>query len=175
MALLPAEHRAGRGELAQVVSLVGANMVIPATALITGPVLARALGPEGRGVFAAVTQPLLLVGVLGTLGLQDALTQFLARRGLTPASGLRQAAAALLPCTLVSTAAVVGLGFWLFDAPSTRHLFLILISSLPINIAVNLLFGWATGVRAYRIVNRVKLVMSVSRLLLVASLALGDH
>ncbi|MCW2544150.1 MAG: teichoic acid transporter, partial [Frankiales bacterium] len=59
--------------------------------------------------------------------------------------------------------------------PSTRHLFFVLISSLPINIAVNLLFGWATGVRAYQVVNRVKLVMSVSRLLLVVALALADH
>src|SRR4051795_3660590 len=175
MALLPAEHRAGRGELAQVVSLVGANMFIPATALITGPILARALGPEGRGIFAAVTTPLLLASLLGTLGLQDALTQFLARRGLTPVSGLRHAAAALLPCTLVSTAGLVGLAFWLFDAPSTRHLFLILVSSLPINLAVSLLFGWATGIRAYRIVNRVKVVMATTRLLLVVGLALGDH
>src|SRR3954453_22876627 len=129
MVLRQAERRAGRGELTQVASLVGANMFIPATALITGPILARALGPEGRGVFAAVTTPLLLASVLGTFGLQDALTQFLARRGLTPASGLRHAAMALLPCTLVTTAGLVGLASFLFDAPSTRHLFLILIFS----------------------------------------------
>src|SRR3954465_10355366 len=122
MVLRQAERR-GRGELTQVASLVGANMFIPATALITGPILARALGPEGRGIFAAVTTPLLLASLLGTLGLQDALTQFLARRGLTPVSGLRHAAAALLPCTLVSTAGLVGLAFWLFAPPPPRHPF----------------------------------------------------
>jgi O-antigen/teichoic acid export membrane protein len=174
MALRTAERGAGRGELAQVASLIGANMFIPATALITGPILARALGPEGRGLFAAVTTPLLLASVLGTLGLQDALTQFLARRGLSPASGLRHAAVALLPCTVVSTAAVAGVGVLLFDAPSTRHLFFILLSSLPINIAVSLLTGWATGVRAYQLVNRIKIVMASTRLLLVVGLALGD-
>jgi O-antigen/teichoic acid export membrane protein len=51
-----------------------AYLVVPLSALMTGPLLARSLGPEGRGLMAALLAPLALANVLFTFGVPDALT-----------------------------------------------------------------------------------------------------
>lgn len=58
----------------------GAFAVGPAVGLITAPVLARALGPEGRGTLAAVLQPLTLADSLAAFGVPVATTYFIARK-----------------------------------------------------------------------------------------------
>ncbi len=55
-----------------------ASFTWPLASLMTGPVLARALGPEGRGHVAALLAPLALANLLFPLGLPDALTFFTA-------------------------------------------------------------------------------------------------
>src|SRR5215217_3017452 len=57
------------GAVRVVGSLTAINLVVAATTLITGPVQARALGPEGRGDLAAIAQPLLLTLGLANVGL----------------------------------------------------------------------------------------------------------
>jgi len=59
-----------------------ANVVSPVSAAIAQPILARGLGVDGRGVYAAATVPLLLISTAFTLGLPEALTQHVARRVL---------------------------------------------------------------------------------------------
>jgi O-antigen/teichoic acid export membrane protein len=46
-----------------------AQVVVAVTALVTGPLQARALGPDGRGALAAVTVPLTLLPLLANMGL----------------------------------------------------------------------------------------------------------
>lgn len=56
--------------LSSVVSrLAGANLAFAAVSVITAPLQARALGPQGRGELAAITIPLVLAPVVLTLGL----------------------------------------------------------------------------------------------------------
>jgi len=50
----------------------------PALGLISGPILARALGPVGRGQFASVMEPLTLGGAVASIGLPAAATYFVA-------------------------------------------------------------------------------------------------
>ncbi len=57
-----------------------ANVAVPVSAILTGPLLARVLGVEGRGQLAAVLAPVLLVALLGTFGLPEALVYAVARR-----------------------------------------------------------------------------------------------
>jgi O-antigen/teichoic acid export membrane protein len=57
-----------------------ANIAVPLSAILTGPLLARVLGAEGRGELAAVLSPVLLVALIGTLGMPEAVVYAVARR-----------------------------------------------------------------------------------------------
>lgn len=74
----PSVHsRSGLGR-ALLFTSVGA-MIIPVVGLISAPVLARALGVSGRGELAAALAPAVLLISVGTLGLPQAVTYFVAR------------------------------------------------------------------------------------------------
>ncbi|WP_181032363.1 oligosaccharide flippase family protein [Arthrobacter sp. ZGTC212] len=51
----------------------------PLVGLITAPILARALGPEGRGALAAVLQPLSVADAFAAIGIPAAITYFVSR------------------------------------------------------------------------------------------------
>lgn len=85
----------------------------PALGLLSGPILARSLGPEGRGQFASVMEPLTLGGAIATIGLPSAVTYFIAA-GKDPRSVLIRAFALGLP-TAVAT---YGLLVWYSDRVS---------------------------------------------------------
>lgn len=51
----------------------------PVLGLASGPLLARAMGPEGRGQFAAIMQPLTLAGAIASIGIPAAVTYFVAQ------------------------------------------------------------------------------------------------
>jgi O-antigen/teichoic acid export membrane protein len=56
------------------------SFLVPFAGLITAPVLAHALSPDGRGQLAAALAPAALMLAAATLGLPDALTFYLAKR-----------------------------------------------------------------------------------------------
>lgn len=58
----------------KVLSRAVSNLALPATAVITGPILARALGPEARGDVAAVITPLLFASYLFTFGVPQGIS-----------------------------------------------------------------------------------------------------
>jgi O-antigen/teichoic acid export membrane protein len=55
------------------------SVLSPMAGVLTQPVLARALGPDGRGVLAAALAPAALAVAAGTLGLPDAVTFYVAK------------------------------------------------------------------------------------------------
>jgi len=63
-----------------VARLTSANAVFMAASVITGPLLARSLGPSGRGALAAVAVPVSILPVLLGLGLPAFVTRETARR-----------------------------------------------------------------------------------------------
>lgn len=60
--------------------MTATSFLVPLGGLVTAPVLARALGTDGRGELAASLAPSALVLAAATLGLPDALTYFVAKR-----------------------------------------------------------------------------------------------
>ena len=96
---VPAARRRRPSSLgATVARTTAANVAVPLSALLTGPLLARYLGPADRGTLAAVLTPLALVTLLGAVGLPEAVTYAVASR-LAP---LRQVLRAGLAIGLVS-------------------------------------------------------------------------
>ena len=83
-----------------------ANVAVPLSALLTGPLLARYLGPADRGTLAAVVVPLTLVTLLGAVGLPEAVTYAVAAR-LAPLRQVLRAGLAIGFVTGVASAAVI--------------------------------------------------------------------
>lgn len=57
-----------------------AYAALPAAGVITAPILARALGPAGRGQLAGILQPLTLAGAIAAIGVPSAVTYFIAQQ-----------------------------------------------------------------------------------------------
>ena len=72
---------------ATVARTTAANVAVPLSALLTGPLLARYLGPADRGTLAAVVVPLTLVTLLGAVGLPEAVTYAVAVAAGAAAAG----------------------------------------------------------------------------------------
>jgi O-antigen/teichoic acid export membrane protein len=51
-----------------------ANLGLPLSSVITGPLLARTLNPDGRGLMAALVVPISLANFIFTMGLPESLT-----------------------------------------------------------------------------------------------------
>jgi O-antigen/teichoic acid export membrane protein len=91
----------------QVALATGTSLIMGALGLITGPLLARLLGPDARGELAAIQAwPLLLV-TISTLGLHEATIYFSAR---DPRRAARYLASAST-LSLLASIAVAGAGY----------------------------------------------------------------
>ncbi len=95
--------------LPQVASAGFANAVGAAIAALGGLVIARGLGPSGRGVVAGASAWAGLLGLLVSLGLVQAVTYYAARQPAASAWLLRRAVGWVLPPALL--VALLGLGF----------------------------------------------------------------
>ncbi|MEG8058417.1 oligosaccharide flippase family protein [Sphingomonas sp. 22L2VL55-3] len=56
-----------------------AYAALPAAGIITAPILAHALGPEGRGHLAGILQPMTLASAIAAIGVPSAVTYFIGR------------------------------------------------------------------------------------------------
>lgn len=155
------------------VSTVAANLAVPASALVTGPILARALEPKGRGDVAAVIAPISLAGYLFTLGLPQAFTYFVASGRYSTRDLTRLA---LLLGLLSGVLAVVALEL------ATPYLLASKPHLIPLAQGINLLLvlvlifsavrGIIQGTGDFRPVNQERWVSVASRFVVVVVLAL---
>ncbi|MFT4041883.1 MAG: oligosaccharide flippase family protein [Gordonia sp. (in: high G+C Gram-positive bacteria)] len=80
-----ATRSAGRGENApewkgQIRGLISYGLA-PTLGIASGPILARFLGPEGRGQYAAIMAPVSVAGAIASLGVPSAVVYMAARTG----------------------------------------------------------------------------------------------
>ncbi len=80
----------------QVALTVGTNFGLAALGLITGSLVARLLGPEGRGELAAIQTWATFLALLASLGLPDAVVYFTGRTPAKSATYLTSAVVAML-------------------------------------------------------------------------------
>jgi O-antigen/teichoic acid export membrane protein len=155
--------------------MAAGNVVGPLTAIVVSPVLARSLGVDGRGVYAALTMPILMLGIVGTLGVQDGLAYAIAQRGLSARHAFRYLWSAL-PMASASTMAAAGaIGFLLFrnEPGGVLKSFLILTLALPLQIAYNMAIGIATGSADVKGVNGARIAPTIVRAAVVVTLCLA--
>lgn len=154
-------------------SLVVANLLSPALAIAVAPVLARTLGQTGRGDYAAILSAYVLAGILGTLGLQDGLTHFIAQRGWTARQARRVILVTACPLAALCALVLSALASSLYVEDDTRRLFLVLLPNVALQVGQNLYLGLLTGFRdrVGQIWIRVAPVVTRTVLLLVLAIA----
>ncbi|RYH70873.1 MAG: hypothetical protein EON54_01190 [Alcaligenaceae bacterium] len=157
--------------LRQFTGILGANAVTPLCALISGPILAYGLGPAGRGEYATLTVPIVIVGIAGTLGFQDGLTYAIARAGWTVEYVRRnlQRLGLVLSTASVSMLILVSL-LITQDHGDLRVPLLFFSATAPIQVYTGLYAGILVGKERYGSVNLSKITVAISRLLILAAL-----
>jgi len=155
--------------------MAAGNVVGPLTAIVVSPILARNLGVDGRGVYAALTMPILMLGIVGTLGVQDGLAYGIAQRGLSTRNAFRYLWSTLPTASAATMAAAGGIGFLLFhnEPGGVLKSFLILTLALPLQIAYNMAIGVATGAADVKGVNGARIAPAVVRASVVVPLCLA--
>jgi O-antigen/teichoic acid export membrane protein len=141
-----------------------ANLLVPLSGLLLSPFLSRELGPDGRGLYAALTLPIVICGWLGTLGLQDALTVHIRRGELSPRQAAKVIRVASVPLGVLGIAVMAMLGAFTFAGHHAQYRdFLILALFAPLQITANLVIGAGTGASDLRGVNLIKAVPALVR------------
>lgn len=171
----PEPGAAGSSRFKTVILNSLANLVFPLTTLITGPLLARALGPEGRGVVAALLAPLALANLMFTLGVPDALTYFVARGSLTRGKAFQIAIGGGLICAAAACSVLFIAAPYLFRT-QTQLLppFKLLLLTLPVTLGFSAIRGIALGRQRFVLINREQIFGALLRLSLLVGL-LGVH
>jgi O-antigen/teichoic acid export membrane protein len=163
----PSAPRAG--SLSAVVArTTAANVAVPISALVTGPLLARYLGVADRGALAAVLAPLQLVTMLAAIGMPEAVAYFVAGRRAPLGQALRIGLALGLASGLVAAAALIVLApVLLRKAPEYIGLMRWMCVLVVISMAM------AQGMRRFDLMNAERWISVVTRLPLLAVFAVA--
>lgn len=151
------------------------SFLVPLGGLVTAPIIARALGTDGRGEMAAALAPAALMLNVATIGLPDALTYFLAKRPSITRRALLWSSLA----TIVLGFAFLGVTWWalpFLSAGDSRLGELILFASactIPA-LVVGVFRGAATGRQMWLTVAIERIVLTVLRVALFTAFWLFD-
>lgn len=157
--------RFARGRSArQIAWTAAANLTLPLTALVSGPILARTLGPEGRGELAAVLMPVTFAVGIALLGIPSAVTYYVARRRVASPRIIRQAAPFVLGGSVVAALVLIALAPYLLASyPEGVRLLQLAALVIPVAACIQLLRGAVLGRRRYGFANAEQSLTAVLR------------
>jgi O-antigen/teichoic acid export membrane protein len=168
------DTRTRRGLIWHSLWTLGSNVVLPLTSLLTGPILARVLGPDGRGLMAAVLAPIFIAKAVASTALPSAATYAVAKLRHPPrAVGVRAAALALAYGTVAAAVLWLLAPVLLAQSPEGVGLLRTATLALPILMVALALQGVAIGERRYDLANAERVVAAVGRLVVLAALAVA--
>lgn len=148
------------------------NLFPPLAALVSGPVLAHALGVEGRGEVAAATAPLGLAVALVTFGVPEAVTFAVARHPGAVRVAARNGFALLIAAGLLAMGVVLVARTWLSGGdPGIATLMAVASLATVPNLLVGVLRGVASGVGQWTLVASERVLASGLRLVALLVLA----
>lgn len=161
----------GRGSFVSAVGgLAAVNVVALVCAVVTGPIIARALGPEGRGELAAILAVLTVGPWLLDLGLGQWLGRERARGG-DRGELLGAALPVVIGFSLISVAAAVPLANAIGDGRSVVVTFLeIGLFAMPLSVVLYTLVGLAVGESRWSLYAATRLVGSILPVLVIVTL-----
>lgn len=157
-------------------SAVFGNAFPPLAALASQPILAQALGADGRGLAAAAVAPLLLATSAATLGLPEAVTHAVARNRSALGSSVMRASIATLISAAVAILGIVFASDWLSagNADLARLIVIVAFALVP-TVLVGVARGAAAGLHEWKMVAAERAVNSGARLIALVVLLLSGQ
>src|SRR5713226_9121267 len=155
-----------------VLETYGTRVLVVAVTFATAVVMARELGPTGRGLYAVATT-IGAIGVqLGSLGLNSSNIYYVAKdRGLLPALIGNTLAVVFVAC-VVAALSGLGFAFWPKLSPVQGTLLQLALASVPVGLAYLLTQGLLLGVNEVRAYNKIECGGKLLALVLICILAL---
>lgn len=157
----PTEHRARHSLLEIVGGLTAVNAFVVLLGFVSAPILARALGPEGRGDLAAILLPVTLAPIVFGLGLGTYVTRQVARG---QSAGVLMGSVGPLVLALGIVAALLGpIVAELFAGGRDVVYTYILVGFLlmPVALLILLLLSFANGLERWSVVVMARIVAAV--------------
>jgi O-antigen/teichoic acid export membrane protein len=146
------------------VVLIG-NAFPALVALFSGPILAQALGVDGRGYVAAATAPLSLIVTVATFGVPEAVTWVIARYPHLARNAAGRGMAILALAGLAAMGAVFLTAPWLSGGtPAVRQLIYVACLAVVPNLLVGVLRGVASATQSWKLVAIERVLTSGLRL-----------
>ncbi|WP_181282035.1 oligosaccharide flippase family protein [Arthrobacter woluwensis] len=140
------------------------NLALPLSTFLSAPLLARALGVDGRGELAAATAPLMLALTIAMFGIPEALTFATAKASAASLQGLRSGGVLLL-----LTGALAGIATF-FAAPllsagnqAVGQIIQLTCVAIVPSVLLGAPRGLASGMHRWNLVNLEKLLTGISR------------
>ncbi|MFV0633110.1 lipopolysaccharide biosynthesis protein [Demequina sp.] len=159
------ETAASSGYRRATMLMTATSVLVPLGGLVTAPVLAQALGVDGRGEVAAALAPATLVLGIATLGLPEALVYLVARR---PSIARRAIAWSALVSTGVGLLSVAAVWWALpFLSAGDEDLAALIMTASVWNVpalVVGVLRGAATGRQMWGVIAWERIALTVARI-----------
>jgi O-antigen/teichoic acid export membrane protein len=133
--------------------------------LLTGVILARSLGPEGKGIFTIITLIPALFVMLGNFGLSQSSTYFLGQRKYTEEEVFNNLMTWILLSGTTIAVICTGIIYFIKTLEYWEYL-LVIIPSIYFLIGSRLLSGFLLGLQKIGDYNRIRLIRSSSHLAL---------
>jgi O-antigen/teichoic acid export membrane protein len=152
-----------------------ASAAIQAFNVVTGILIARALGPHGRGELTAIVIWPLILATVGSLGVSDSVTFHAARR-TSPVGTLVATSAAL---AVIQSVFLVGLGALILPAvlssysSGTIHLAILFLAVIPLNLATLYMIGILNGRHRHTLFQIVRVLVVVVTFIGLVGLRIG--
>ena len=142
------------------------SVLVPVAGLVTAPVLARALGTDGRGSLAAAMAPAALILAVATLGLPDAATFYLAKDPRHTRRAVLSASLATVVLGLVCLVVVAWAAPSIAAGDDGLARLIVLAAALTIpSLVVNVARGAATGRQFWGLIAAERVLGTAVRIL----------
>jgi O-antigen/teichoic acid export membrane protein len=153
---------------------VVSNVALPLSALLTGPILARALNPTGRGELAAVLAPIALIVLVLNFGVPESLTYHVASRRIATDAAVRLGLVLGVGCGVLAGLVIAALTpVILASYPHVHGLSYALAATLPVLMGFGMWRNVAQGAQRFDLPNHERWFGIAMRLPLLAAFALA--
>jgi O-antigen/teichoic acid export membrane protein len=158
-----------------VIIITAGNVLPPVVGIVTGPILAHALGVDGRGEVGSATALLVLVVNGMTLGIPEAITYFVARAGNKSARRILNSGLLYLGLLgVLSMALMMLLSYPIAgDNPELRLLMALASAAVAPSLLLGGVRAWAIGRSAWMRVSLERTISAVTRLAMLAGLMIA--
>ncbi len=157
-----------------VLETYGTRVLVLIITFATAVVIARELGPTGRGLYAVAVTLGAIGAQFGNLGLHASNIYYVAKdRGLLPALIGNTLAVVFVAC-IVAALGGIGFAFWPNASPVHGTLLLLALASVPVGLAFLLTQGLLLGVNEVRAYNNIECGGKLLALMLICVLALAQ-